>query len=143
MGKGKPWRTISYNNHPQNTAQLAYQYRFIGAYDNVGRPTSGEQWFLNSTNNTWVTYPMSRSYDLASHVTAQSYPSTRTASYSYGTNGRLSGFTGNLGDGVPRTYADTMLYNAAGQMTQERFGTATQLYHSMTYNKRFQMYDNR
>ncbi len=143
LGKGKPWRTISYNNHPQNAAQLAYQYRFIGAYDNAGRPTSGEQRILNSTNNTWVTYPMSRSYDLASHVTSQSYPSTRSASYSYGADGRLSGFTGNLGDGVPRTYADTMLYNAAGQMTQERFVTNTQLYHSMTYNKRFQMYDNR
>ncbi len=44
---------------------------------------------------------------------------------------------------MSRTYADTMVYNAAGQMTQERFATSTQLYHSMSYNKRFQMYDNR
>jgi RHS repeat-associated protein len=86
--------------------------------------------------------PIARSYDLASHVTGQTYPSNRTVSYSYGTDGRLSGFTGNLGDGVARTYADTMVYNAAGQLKQERFGTTTNLYHVMNYNKRVQMYWN-
>ncbi len=141
LGKGKLWRTISYNAHPL-TAQAAYQYNELTAYDTMGRPTNGGQWFLNSSAQ-WVIYPMSRSYDLASHVTGQTYPSNRTVSYSYTSAGRLNSFTGTLGDGVSRTYADTFSYNAAGQATSERFGTQTQLYHTMQYNLRHQMWDNR
>ncbi len=61
----------------------------------------------------------------------------------------MSNFTGTLGDGVTRTYADTFVYNAAGQVTSERFepktamGVITPLYHTMQYNLRFQMWDNR
>lgn len=142
LGKGKLWKTISYNAHPQNGAQLAYQYNEVTVYDAVGRPTNGGQWFFNSSSQ-WVTYPYARSYDLASHVTGQTYPSNRTVSYSYGADGRLSGFSGTLSDGGPRTYADTMSYNAAGQLLQERFVTSTNLHHTMQYNKRFQMWDNR
>lgn len=61
-GKGRPWRTISYNAHPVS-GQAAYQYREITTYDENGRPTAGGQWFLNSSGQ-WKTYTMSRSYDL-------------------------------------------------------------------------------
>lgn len=139
-GKGRPWRTISYNAHPVS-GQAAYQYNEITSYDENGRPTAGSQWFLNSAVQ-WVTYPMSQSYDLMGHVTSQSYPSTRAANYSYGVSGRLGSFSGTLGDGVSRTYADQMAYSAAGQMTSERFGTQTSLYHTMNYNLRLQMWAN-
>ncbi|MGH9876875.1 MAG: hypothetical protein ACRD5H_04500, partial [Nitrososphaerales archaeon] len=119
---------------------MAYQYREITTYDENGRPTAGGQWFLNSSSQ-WVIYPMSRTYDLMGHVTRQTYPSGRKADYSYTVAGRLGGFSGDLGDGAPRTYADQMAYNAVGQMTSERFG-APQLYHTMNYNSRHQMYAN-
>jgi hypothetical protein len=50
--------------------------------------------------------------------------------------------SGNLG-GSSYTYADTISYNAAGQMTKERFGTATSLYHNLHYNNRLQLVDIR
>ncbi len=84
--------------------------------------------FIN--NSTWKPFTTTRTYDLAGNVTAQTYPSNRVANYSYDTAGRLASFSGTLGDGTSRTYADQMAYNAAGQMTKERFGTSTSLYHN-------------
>jgi RHS repeat-associated protein len=71
-----------------------------------------------------------------------SYPSGRAVNYSYDQSGRLSSFNGNLG-GSPSTYADTIGYNAAGQMIKERFGTNTSLYHNLHYNNRMQLVDTR
>ena len=51
------------------------------------------------------------------------YPSDRTVNYSYDQAGRLSSFSGNLGDGVNRNYAIGMQYDAAGSMKREQFGT--------------------
>lgn len=86
-------------------------------------------------------------YDVAQlrldgHVTSQTYPSGRVANYSYTAAGRLSSFSGTLGDGAPRTYADQIAYNAAGQMTSERFRAQMDLYHTMYYNLRHQMWGN-
>jgi hypothetical protein len=55
----------------------------------------------------------------------------------------LSIFSGNLGDGVSRTYADMFTYNAFGQIKKERFGTNTALYHNTHYNSRGQAVDIR
>src|SRR5262249_34536732 len=71
----------------------------------------------------------------------QTYPSGHTVNYSHDQAGRLSSFSGNL-SGSLSTYADTIGYSAAGQMTKERFGTNTSLYHNLHYNNRMQLVDN-
>jgi hypothetical protein len=48
-------------------------------------------------------------------------------------------FTGNLGDGVPRTYSRGISYAAAGQLKQEQFGTTTPVYDKLFYNSRQQL----
>jgi RHS repeat-associated protein len=91
----------------------------------------------------WKPYATPVTYDLAGNVTSQTYPSGRTVNYAYDTAGRTTTFTGNLGDGTSRTYADQMSYDAAGHLTKERFGTSQLLYHNLHYNVRQQLYDNR
>lgn len=80
---------------------------------------------------------------LADHVKTQAYPSGRTVTFAYDSAGRTNNFTGNLGDGVARTYASAITYSAFGGMQQEQFGTQTPLFHKLHYNVRGQMYDVR
>ena len=109
----------------------------IDHYDALGRPRAKIQQF--KSNGVWNGYySISSTYDLAGNVKTVTYPSDRTVNYSYDQAGRLSGFSGNLG-GSPKTYADTISYNAAGQMIKERFGTNTSLYHNLHYNNRMQL----
>ncbi|MEP7337220.1 MAG: RHS repeat-associated core domain-containing protein, partial [Acidobacteriota bacterium] len=68
--------------------------------------------------------------------------------YGYDQAGRLSTFSGTLGDGTSRTYASVTQYNAASQKERESFGTGTNgmttpLYLKLHYNKRLQMVDQR
>ncbi len=73
----------------------------------------------------------------------------RAVTYNYDNAGRLGdrdgsnlAFTGNLGDGssTPRTYSRGIIYDAAGRMTQEQFGTTTAaVYNKLFYNSRGQM----
>ncbi len=117
------------------------EHTAIDSYDAVGRPLTGRQLF--KTSSVWgQTFNSSRAYDLAGHITSQTYPSGRTVSYSYNAGGRLASASGNLG-GTTYTYADTLSYTAAGQMAKERFGTATPLYHNLHYNNRLQLVDLR
>src|SRR5262249_624721 len=88
-------------------------------------------------------YTVERTYNLAGNITSETYPSGRKANYSYDNAGRLSRFNGDLGDGVPRTYAESFLYSAAGSMQREKFGTQTALYHRRHYTSRGQMFDVR
>ena|GEM_PF-2785365 len=110
----------------------------------MGRPTGKWQGFIlydgQGAATTWQQYNLSRTYNLAGGVTSQSYPSGRTVNYSYDGAGRVSGFTGNLGDGVSRNYATGISYTAAGQMASEQFGTSPGLTHRMDYNLRQQLY---
>jgi RHS repeat-associated protein len=75
-------------------------------------------------------------------ITASSFPFS-PADLANPFTGYTSSFSGNLGDGATRTYADQFSYNAAGQLAKERFGTNTPLYHNVHYNSRFQMVDIR
>jgi hypothetical protein len=100
-------------------------------------------------NNSWgQPYSVRRTYDKASNTLKQTYPSGHTVKYNYDSAGRLGdyngqpGFSGNLGDGVLRTYADDATYDAYG-VRQERFGTQTPLYHKLHYNVRGQLFDVR
>lgn len=143
-GKGRLYYHVSYNLHPVQPAPNNYAYSrlVIGGYDAVGRVTSQSQGFANTSGTAWSDYQVSQGYNLAG-VTLQTYPSGRIVNYNYDNAGRLSSFSGNIGDGTPRTYADAVTYNANGQMAKERFGTNNLLYHNMLYNSRLQMIENR
>ncbi|HEX8131396.1 MAG TPA: hypothetical protein VF527_20015, partial [Pyrinomonadaceae bacterium] len=114
----------------------------IEAYDALGRPLTGRQMF--KTNGVWSgSFQTQRSYHLTGSVKTQTYPSGRTVTYTQDDAGRVSSYTGNLGDGVSRTYATGFSYDAAGRMTREGFGTQTPLYHKRHYNSRGQLFDVR
>lgn len=136
-GKGRLSYHVTYNAHPGGG--YGYSRLVIDEYDPLGRVKKQRQGFLKQDASQWKDYEVQRVYNLAGQVTSQTYPSGRTVSYSYAEDGRLSSFSGSIGDGVSRTYADSFVYNAAGQMTRERFGTTAQLYHQQGYNDRLQM----
>ncbi|MBI3425800.1 MAG: RHS repeat-associated core domain-containing protein, partial [Acidobacteria bacterium] len=140
-GIGRLWK--SYANGTETTGEDV-EYMAVTGYDALGRPLTKEQRFKIS-NNWRPAYTMSRAYNLAGAVTAQTYPSGRTVNYAYDNAGRPSLFTGTLGDGNLRTYLDGFTYEASGQMAREHFGTTntnptgTGLYHHMAYNSRLQL----
>jgi YD repeat-containing protein len=111
-----------------------------------------EQQF-NTTSGWSASYNTSRTYDLASHVTSQTYPSGHTVTYNYDSVGRLGdkdssslAFAGNLGDGVQRSYdsiSGANAYDAASRLQEEKYGTATPLYHKQHFNLRGQLNDVR
>jgi RHS repeat-associated protein len=126
----------------QYPATGAYSHTAIDTYDAMGRPTYQRQHFY--ANGGWGTaYVTQRSYDLAGHVLSQTYPSGRTVSYTYDQAGRTNTFTGNLGDGVTRTYAASISYDEWNGLAREQFGTDTPLYHKEHRNVRGQLYDMR
>ena len=113
-------------------------------YDSLGRVLRRTQQIGSSSNN----YAVQATYDLSGAMTGGTYPSTRTTSYIYDQAGRLSGFSGTLGDGTSRTYASVTQYSAAGLKERESYGTgsngmATPLYLKLHYNKRQQLVDLR
>ncbi len=147
-GKGLPYYTVSYNYRWDGDNKPYWHADATNSYDAVGRPLNRWQGFIlsNAQNQatTWQQYNMTRAYNLAGAVSSQTYPSGRSVSYSYDNAGRLSGFTGNIGDGAPRTYATSISYHAAGQLYREQFNTGTAaLYHKMHYNSRQQMVSTR
>lgn len=106
-------------------------------YDELGRA-------VRKTQQTGtVNYPVTATYNRASAMLSETYPSGRTVNYAYDTAGRASSAMGTLGDGVSRNYATGISYTAAGQLTKERFGTTTPLYHRRHYNNRLQLFDMR
>jgi RHS repeat-associated protein len=115
----------------------------------VGRPLVQRQLF--KLNGTWSgAYQTSRAYNRAGAVTSQTYPSGHFVTYNYDSAGRLAdkdaqnlAFTGNLGDGQQKTYASGNTYSSWGNLTMERFGTQTPLYHKLQYNIRGQLWDVR
>ncbi len=125
------------------TGAAAYSYTQVNSYDALGRVTSQTQNFLN-TGGTWTPYTSSRTYNLASNVLTQTYPSNRTATYGYNAAAQLTSFTGTLGDGSSRNYATGITYTPAGLMSRETFGMqASTLYHNLHYNNRLQLVDIR
>jgi RHS repeat-associated protein len=151
-GKGRFWYDVAYVYGSPATALKgpggeSYSHNLVNGYDALGRLLSRTQHFLVYENNAFVykPYTVSRTYNLAGAVTSQTYPSGRVVNYSYDAAGRLQGFTGNLGNPGWGTvsYADSVQYNAAGQLTRERFGTQLELWHHSRYNSRLQLIDTR
>ncbi|HEU4713184.1 MAG TPA: hypothetical protein VFS76_16550 [Pyrinomonadaceae bacterium] len=141
-GKGKLWYSYaggdeSLGNNVEKTV--------LESYDPLGRPLVLRQFFKH--NGTWNTgYEVSRSYNRAGGVSEQFYPSTHSVTYNYDAAGRLAdknsqdlAFTGNLGDGVTRTYSRGISYASGGQLTQEQFGTTASVYNKLFYNWRQQL----
>lgn len=138
-GKGRFWYFYKGGDFSTGTN---VDHKAIDSYDALGRPLVQRQLFKH--NAAWgPTYQISRGYNLAGAVTSQTYPSGHTVSYTYDSAGRTATFTGNLGDGVSRTYASSFVYNARNQVTQELLGTQTPLYHKLQYNIRGQLWDVR
>jgi hypothetical protein len=52
-------------------------------------------------------------------------------------------FTGTLGDGASRTYANNLDYASFGGLIREQYGASTTLYHKLLYNVRGQLFDKR
>ena len=90
-----------------------------------------------------VNYKVDPSYNLAGAILTLTYPSNRTVTNTFDGAGRLSNFTGNLGDGTTRTYANQFEYTSWNGLQQERFGTAIAIYHKQRFNSRGQLWDMR
>jgi RHS repeat-associated protein len=103
-------------------------------YDATGRTALQIQ--QTGTVNYQVTVG---SYDRAGHITSEVYPSGRTVSYTFDQAGRNNNFSGNLGDGVTRTYATGIIYDAASRLKKEQFGTDSAVFNKLWYNSRGQL----
>jgi RHS repeat-associated protein len=137
-GLGRFW----YSNWDASNNTRFDSHLAVDQYDVMGRALNYRQRFL--TNGVASPdFNVSRTYDRAGHVLTQTYPSGHTVTYAYDVAGRLISNTGNLGDGVSRTYATGITYSEFGDLQQEQFGTQTALYHKLHYNIRGQLYDMR
>ena len=112
-GKGKFYYSYAGGNE---TTGATVEYRAIDTYDALGRPLTHRQRF--KTSSSWASaFTTSQSYNLAGAITGQTYPSGHTTSYTYYDStagdkkpvGSLVTFSGYLGDGTNRTYADSLL----------------------------------
>ena len=112
LGKGR----FHYNYSGGNfSAGTIVEHTAIDNYDAMGQPLAGRQIF--KTGGVWgQAFSSSRAYDLAGHITSQTYPSGRTVTYTYGAGGRLASAGGNLG-GSTYTYADSISYTPAGLLS--------------------------
>ncbi|MGH9930407.1 MAG: hypothetical protein ACREA9_14445 [Pyrinomonadaceae bacterium] len=135
--KGRLWQTETSGTNGARTT--------VNSYDALGRPLSESQQFYAS-GAFGPAFTVQRTYDLAGHVASQIYPSGHAVNYNYDGAGRLGdkdaqnlAFTGNLGDGVTRTYSRGISYTALGGLSQEQFGTDTAIYNKLFYNSRGQL----
>jgi RHS repeat-associated protein len=141
-GKGRFWYSYTSGNLSIGSN---VEHTSIDNYDALGRPLVERQLF--KLNGSWgPTYQTSRAYNQSGRVTTQTYPSGHAVTYNYDGAGRLAdkdaqnlAFTGNLGDGVQRTYASGISYVSSGALQQEQFGTTTAVYNKLLYNSRLQL----
>lgn len=130
-GKGRLWITLTWGAHPFQTA--------VGEYDALGNVKHLSRYFGNGQGGWHPEYGISATYDLAGRVKTMSYPSYRTVTNMFDDAGRLSSFSGYLGDGNPRTYSTGISYSPFGGTAQEQFGTTTPIFNKRFYNSRGQL----
>ncbi len=102
-------------------------------YDALGRDV------LKIQQTGGVNYQTTAGYSIGGALNSETYPSVRTVNYGYDGAGRTSSFSGNLGDGVTRTYSTGIVYSSLGGMTKEQFGTDTAVYNKLFYDVRGQL----
>ena len=78
-----------------------------------------------------TTYALSYTYNLASQLTSEAYPSSRVISHGYDEAGRLS----QVSEGST-VYANGFAYQPHGGLSSETFGNG--MVHSLAYNRRLQ-----
>lgn len=83
------------------------------AYDVLGRP------HLKIQQTGAVNYQLTADYTLAGAVSSLTYPSGHTISNTFDQAGRLTAFSGKLGDGTTRTYSTGSVYSAMGSLLKE------------------------
>ncbi len=143
-GKGQLGYNFTTNYWVGGSTNTMKSLNVVTGYDALGRVQGQHQYHKNAADTDWGNvYTTSRTYDLASHVKSQTYPSGRVVNYSYNTAEQLTNFSGNLGDGTTRTYVSSATYNPAGLKEREGYGMTTPLYLKAHYNKRQQMVDLR
>ena len=102
-------------------------------YDAAGRSV------LKIQQTGGINYQTSAAYNPAGELLTETYPSGRTVTNTYDGAGRTASVSGYLGDSTLRTYSTGITYAAAGQMTQEQFGTTTPIFNKLFYNSRGQL----
>lgn len=133
-GKGRIRESYAGGN--EITGAIVEHTRVV-SYDALGRPTDQRQRF--KTSSVWgAEFQTQRGYNLAGGITAQIYPSGRAVNYGYDSSGRLTTFTGNLGDSINRNYSTEIIYSPRGGIVKEKFGTDTPIYNKTFYNNRGQ-----
>ncbi|MBC8030040.1 MAG: DUF4214 domain-containing protein [Pyrinomonadaceae bacterium] len=137
-GKGR----FYYSNWDQYNNTRFDSHVAIDEYDAMGRAKNYRQHFLTNAVAS-PQFNVKRTYNLAGQPLTQTYPSGHTVSYAYDGAGRINNYSGNLGDGVSRTYSTGISYSEFGGLQQEQFGTQTPLYQKLHYNVRGQLYDTR
>ena len=103
------------------------------AYDALGRAT------LKFQQTGAINYQTSATYNLSGALIGVTYPSGHTVTNAYDQAGRLTTFSGNLGDNTTRNYASGILYSPTGGLAKEQFGTSTPVYNKLFYNSRGQL----
>ncbi|HEV7684380.1 MAG TPA: BPSL0067 family protein [Pyrinomonadaceae bacterium] len=137
-GKGRLW----FLNWDEGHNTRFDSHTVIDEYDVVGRPRNYRQHFF--TNGVASPqFNVKYTYNLGGQVTSETYPSGHTVGFVYDGAGRISSYSGNLGDGTSRTYASAITYSESGSLQQEQFGTQTALFHKLHYNVRGQLNDIR
>ena len=109
-------------------------------YDVLGRSV------LKVQRTGGTNYLTSATYGVSGRTSSLTYPSGHTLTFNYDQAGRLGdkdaqnlALTGNLGDGIMRTYSGGITYNSWNAPTQEKFGTDTPIYNKLFYNSRGQL----
>jgi RHS repeat-associated protein len=109
-------------------------------YDVLGRSVTKVQ-SMGTTS-----YESRAAYSVSDRVSELTYPSGHQLAFNYDAAGRLgdrdaqnTALTGNLGDGVTRTYSSGISYSSWNSMAQEKFGTDTPIYNKLFYNSRGQL----
>jgi RHS repeat-associated protein len=113
-------------------------------FDAMGRATVKVQ------QTGGVNYQTGSTYNNGGARKTLTYPSGHVVNYNYDAAGRLGdkdasnlAMTGNLGDGVTRTYSAGIAYSPFGGVSQERYGTQTPVYNKSFYNVRGQLTEMR
>lgn len=107
----------------------AFVYNY-NAFDEQGRATSSSQ------TTDGKTYTMGYEYDLAGHLTKQTYPSGRSVVTSYDRAGRPDGTTGRKAGEADKTYASSFNYAAHGVAVSLKLGNG--LWEHASFNSRLQ-----
>jgi YD repeat-containing protein len=102
-------------------------------YDEIGRPILKIQQIGDKN------YDLTAQYNAAGVIKSVKYPSDHIVNYGFDGAGRLNNFSGDLGDGTPRTYSSEVIYSPFGGIAKEKFGTATAIYNKLFYNWRGQL----